>query len=160
MEGMEDNAANAIIGERMPWTPSHGSFLSDFKSDEFGSRSFSDSMLNGNQAKVPTSGKQDVIMNSKDEESETRIQFPGGSSSELSSPGVQKSRMRGGLAERIAARAGFNSLRLNTAETRQVNFSSSTTDVCSLYITIPPGLSPAALLNSPGFLSNSMVKLV
>lgn len=63
---MKENAA--IIGERMPWTPSHGSYLSDFKFDELGTRSFSDSMLNGNPAKVPTSDKQDVIMNSKDEE--------------------------------------------------------------------------------------------
>lgn len=68
--------------------------------------------------------------------------------------------MRGGLAERIAARAGFNSLWLNTAETRQVNFFSSTIDVCSLDITIPPALSPAALLNFLVFHSNSTVKLV
>ncbi|KAG1326741.1 putative WRKY transcription factor 2 [Cocos nucifera] len=153
MAGVEDNAA--IIGEMMPWNPSHRSFLSDFKSDEFGNQS-SDSMRHGNQAKVSTSGMQDVIMNSKDEESETRIQFPSNSTSELSLLDVQKSSMRGGLAERIAARAGFTSLKLNTAEIRQVNFSSSTTDVCSLYVTIPPGLSPAALLNSPVFLSNSM----
>ncbi|XP_073106979.1 probable WRKY transcription factor 2 [Elaeis guineensis] len=155
MAGLDDNAV--VIGEMMPWTPSHRSFLSDFKSDEFGTQS-SDSMQNGNQAKVSTSDKQDVIMNSKDEESETRIQFPSDSSSELSSLDVQKSSMRGGLAERIAARAGFSSLRLNTAEIRQAIFSSSTTDVCPLYITIPPGLSPAALLNSPVFLSNSMAE--
>ena len=58
----------------------------------------------------------------------------------------------GGLRERIAARAGFNTPRLNTDNIR------SNTDSSSPCLTISsPGLSPATLLESPVFLSNPLV---
>ncbi|KAK1292998.1 putative WRKY transcription factor 2 [Acorus calamus] len=60
------------------------------------------------------------------------------------------------LSERIASRAGFNSLRLNTAKVRSVDLMSP--DIKSHFFTIPPGLSPTAFLDSPVFLSNSMVQ--
>ncbi|KAF8099860.1 hypothetical protein N665_0236s0021 [Sinapis alba] len=60
---------------------------------------------------------------------------------------------RGGLRERIAARAGFNTPRLNTENIRS-NTDSSLRSPC---LTISsPGLSPATLLESPVFLSNSL----
>lgn len=70
----------------------------------------------------------------------------------------QKSNSRGGLAERMAARAGFNAPRLNTARIRSSNIiPSSSPEVRSPYLTIPTGLSPTSLLESPVFISNSLV---
>lgn len=60
------------------------------------------------------------------------------------------------LKERIAARAGFNAPRLNTESIRPADLSRNL-DVRSQYFTIPPGLSPTTLLDSPVFLSNSLV---
>lgn len=58
--------------------------------------------------------------------------------------------------ERIAARAGFNAPRLNTESIKPADLSKNQ-EVRSPYLTIPPGLSPATLLESPVFLSNSLV---
>ncbi|CAN7006180.1 hypothetical protein IGI04_009885 [Brassica rapa subsp. trilocularis] len=61
--------------------------------------------------------------------------------------------LRGGLGERVAARAGFNTPRLNTENIR------SNTDSSSPCLTISsPGLSPATLLESPVFLSNPLAQ--
>ncbi|XP_022873371.1 probable WRKY transcription factor 2 [Olea europaea var. sylvestris] len=61
---------------------------------------------------------------------------------------------RGGLLERIAARAGFNAPRLNTESIRPADLSQNP-DVRSPYLTIPPGVSPTSLLESPVFLANN-----
>ncbi|KAL5997442.1 hypothetical protein ACLOJK_008372 [Asimina triloba] len=60
------------------------------------------------------------------------------------------------IAERRAARCGFNAPRLNTARFRSVSPLSSPA-VRSPYLTIPPGLSPTALLDSPVMLPNSQL---
>ncbi|KAJ0547929.1 putative transcription factor WRKY family [Helianthus annuus] len=61
---------------------------------------------------------------------------------------------RSGLVERMAARAGYNAPRLDTDSIRP------SADVAkqSPYLTIPPGLSPTSLLDSPVFLSNSLAQ--
>lgn len=59
------------------------------------------------------------------------------------------------IAERRAI-SGFNAGRLNTARFRTLSPLSSPV-VRSPYLTIPPGLSPTALLDSPVMLSNSLV---
>ncbi|MED6205129.1 WRKY Transcription Factor [Stylosanthes scabra] len=64
---------------------------------------------------------------------------------------------RGGLVERMAARAGFNAPRLNTDTIRSTDLSLNS-DVPSPYFTIPPGLSPTTLLDSPVFLANSLAQ--
>lgn len=65
----------------------------------------------------------------------------------------------GGLGDRIAARAaGFNAPRLNTECIIRTS-EQSLNEMKSPYITIPPGISPTALLESPVFLSNSLVSL-
>ncbi|KAK9152300.1 hypothetical protein Syun_010609 [Stephania yunnanensis] len=60
------------------------------------------------------------------------------------------------LAERVAARAGFNAPRLNTIRIEAGNLSSS--EGRSPYLMLSPGLSPTVLLDSPVFLSNSMAQ--
>ncbi|XP_076887620.1 putative WRKY transcription factor 2 [Bidens hawaiensis] len=61
---------------------------------------------------------------------------------------------RSGLVERMAARAGYNAPRLNTDNIRPC------ADVAkeSSFLTIPAGLSPTSLLDSPVFLSNSLAQ--
>ncbi|XWS51640.1 hypothetical protein CRYUN_Cryun11dG0001000 [Craigia yunnanensis] len=69
----------------------------------------------------------------------------------------QKSSSRGGLVERMAARAGFNAPRLNTESIRSADLTLNP-EISSPYLTIPPGLSPATLLESPVFVSNSLAQ--
>uniref|UniRef100_A0A0C9RMD2 TSA: Wollemia nobilis Ref_Wollemi_Transcript_11092_3323 transcribed RNA sequence n=1 Tax=Wollemia nobilis TaxID=56998 RepID=A0A0C9RMD2_9CONI len=64
----------------------------------------------------------------------------------------------GGLSERLAARGGFNAPRLNTARFKATPPISSPSGVRSPLLTIPPGLSPTTLLDSPVLLSNSQVE--
>ncbi|KAF5200644.1 Wrky transcription factor protein [Thalictrum thalictroides] len=61
------------------------------------------------------------------------------------------------IAERRAARCGFNAPRLNTARFRTISPLSSPSGR-SPYLTIPPGLSPTSLLDSPVMLSNSQAQ--
>ncbi|KAL1292544.1 hypothetical protein AAHE18_19G004000 [Arachis hypogaea] len=79
---------------------------------------------------------------------------PGGDGAQ---DGDQKLVSRGGLVERMAARAGFNAPRLNTDTIRSTDLSLNS-DVPSPYLTIPPGLSPTTLLDSPVFLTNSLAQ--
>uniref|UniRef100_A0A7N0ZU12 WRKY domain-containing protein n=1 Tax=Kalanchoe fedtschenkoi TaxID=63787 RepID=A0A7N0ZU12_KALFE len=72
-------------------------------------------------------------------------------------PDHNKPTSRGGLVDRIAARAGFNAPRLNT-ESIILTDRSSTGEVKSPYFTIPTGISPTALLESPVFLSNPLTQ--
>ncbi|KVH99235.1 probable WRKY transcription factor 2 [Cynara cardunculus var. scolymus] len=62
-----------------------------------------------------------------------------------------KASSRSGLVERMTTRAGYNAPSLNTDIIRP-------SAVESPYLTIPPGLSPTSLLDSPVFLSNSPVQ--
>lgn len=64
----------------------------------------------------------------------------------------------GSIAERRAAKCGFDAQRLNTAMFLCTGLSSSGA-VCSPYLTIPSGLSPTALLNSSELVSNFQVKI-
>ncbi|KAL6547016.1 WRKY Transcription Factor [Orobanche minor] len=77
---------------------------------------------------------------------------------EAISPAEPKLSSRGGLVERMAARAGYNVPRLNTESIIRPPDLYAKRDVGSPYLTIPPGLSPTALLESPVFLSNSLVQ--
>ncbi|WJX36511.1 WRKY transcription factor [Trifolium repens] len=77
--------------------------------------------------------------------------------SDMSYPTEQKSSSRGGLVERIAARTGFNAPRLNTESIRSTELSLNS-EIQSPYLTIPPGLSPTTLLDSPVFLVNSLAQ--
>ncbi|XP_037491886.1 WRKY transcription factor SUSIBA2 isoform X1 [Jatropha curcas] len=66
--------------------------------------------------------------------------------------------IRGSIAERRAAKCGFKAERINTARfrtTSPLNSPAATALVRSPCITIPPGISPTALLDSPIMLPNS-----
>uniref|UniRef100_A0A6V7QRX7 WRKY domain-containing protein n=1 Tax=Ananas comosus var. bracteatus TaxID=296719 RepID=A0A6V7QRX7_ANACO len=67
-----------------------------------------------------------------------------------------KSNNHGRLAERMAARAGFNVPKLNMSHIPLNNIVASSLEAQSPYLTIPPGLSPTTLLDSPVFLSNAL----
>ncbi|KAL8205766.1 hypothetical protein R6Q57_009317 [Mikania cordata] len=71
--------------------------------------------------------------------------------------GEQKTGSRAGLVERMAARAGHNAPRLNTDIIKPVE-SSQNQQAQSAYLTISPNLSPGSFLDSPVFLSNSLVQ--
>jgi len=64
--------------------------------------------------------------------------------------GTQKSNSHGGLAERRAARAGFSVSKIDTSRV-------GSSAVIRSPVSIPPGLSPTTLLESPVFLYNKMV---
>ncbi|KAG1363824.1 putative WRKY transcription factor 2 [Cocos nucifera] len=158
MAGADDNAT--MIGD---WTsfpnPSPRTFLSTFLNEEFGSTSFSDLLAeNGNEGPPPGSEKQKTFTDPKEEKVQAGVQYLSDRSLEPSLFGAHKSSLQGGLAERMAARAGFNVPKLNMARITSANVGSSSSDVRSPYLTIPPGLSPTTLLESPVFLSNSMAQ--
>ncbi|XP_020588296.1 probable WRKY transcription factor 2 [Phalaenopsis equestris] len=71
---------------------------------------------------------------------------------------ITKSSSRGALSERIAARAGFSTLTVNTSRNGTENVISSPSDKISSCLVLSPGLSPTAFLESPVLLSNSMAE--
>lgn len=89
--------------------------------------------------------------------------FPGQENSDgatkAGAVGEQKASSRSGLVERMAARAGYNApLRLNTDLVRPSSSSSADiSQTCPPYL-LSPGLSPTSFLESPVFLSNSLVQ--
>ncbi|KAL6845813.1 hypothetical protein ACP4OV_024388 [Aristida adscensionis] len=69
----------------------------------------------------------------------------------------QKCGASSSLAERMQARAGFSVPRLSVPCTAPAAAAGNpASGMASPYLTIPPGLSPATLLESPVFLSNAM----
>lgn len=154
MAGMDDKMMSIV-----DWAPnpSPRTLMSNFLNEDFGSKSFSDFLAeNGNGGTLPQSEKQNML-GSKGEEAEDGFRFSSNFSIEHSSFDGQKSSPKGGLAQRMA-RSGFNAPTINTARIRSANMANTPSEVRSPYLTIPPGLSPTTLLDSPVFLSNSMAQ--
>ncbi|KAG5546785.1 hypothetical protein RHGRI_018830 [Rhododendron griersonianum] len=147
MGAFDDNVA--IMGDWVPPpSPSPRAFFSALLGDEFSSWSIPEpSIQNKSGGNFPWSQGQIISQKTDDKDQLTN--------SSISSE--QKMNSRGGLLERMAARAGFNAPRLNTESIRPACFSQNQ-DIRSPYITISPGLSPTTLLESPVFLSNSQVQ--
>ncbi|XP_072991203.1 probable WRKY transcription factor 2 isoform X1 [Typha latifolia] len=148
MDGRDDGVT--MMEDWMFPNPSPRTLMSKFLSEEYGSRSFSDLLeKNGCEGLTHGSEKQKVIAGSEEEEGLSKDQnlFNG-----------HKSNSHGGLAERMAARAGFNVPKLNMSSISSNNMVTSSSEVKSPYLTIPPGLSPTTLLDSPVFLSNRMAQ--
>ncbi|KAL3820949.1 hypothetical protein ACJIZ3_006854 [Penstemon smallii] len=119
----------AIMGDWMAPSPSPRSYFSSIINDDVVAQS------------VNSTEEMDQSRGSKEGDEASR----------------NKSNRGGGLMERIAARAGFNAPRLNTQNIRPTA-SADNSQVRSPYLTIPPGLSPTTLFDSPVFLSNSLVQ--
>ncbi|KAF3453229.1 hypothetical protein FNV43_RR03669 [Rhamnella rubrinervis] len=155
MAGIDDNVA--IIGDWLPPSPSPRAFFSAMLGDNIGSRQILEPM-SCNKTEDFFLGPREYILsgntNVKDaaQASDSRNQL-----AEVGLFSDKKSNSRIGLVERIAARAGFNAPKLNTESIRSSDVS-LTSDVRSPYLTIPPGLSPTTLLDSPVFLSNSLAQ--
>ena len=73
---------------------------------------------------------------------------------------AQKSGSGSSLAERMQARAGFRVPKLSMPFAPAAGADNAVSGAPSPYLTIPPGLSPATLLESPVFLSNAMVRVL
>ncbi|XP_060187687.1 probable WRKY transcription factor 2 isoform X1 [Lycium barbarum] len=146
MGGFDDHVA--IMGDWMPPSPSPRTFFSSLLGDDVGSRSTFEGARN------LASGTQEHVENSDGAQagaaSEQMVKLSAISDQKMSSS-------RGGLLERLAARAGFNAPKLNTESLRPADLSHNQ-GVRSPCLTIPPGLSPTSLLESPVFLSNSLVQ--
>lgn len=63
----------------------------------------------------------------------------------------------GSIAERRAATCGFKAERISTARFRASTSPLASPSARSPYLTIPPGISPTALLDSPIMLPNAQV---
>lgn len=150
MAGIDDHVA--IIGDWVPPSPSPRMFFSMMLGDDVDSRATSEP-TNENRNEGLFLGSPEQIM-SVDTDKKTLAGDLGDQLTEFGTFSDQKLSSRGGLVERIAARAGFNAPRLNTESIRSADLSLNP-DVRSPYLTIPPGLSPTTLLESPVFLSNS-----
>lgn len=151
MSGTDDNVA--VIGDWVPPNPSPRTFFSAMLGDDISLREpASENTADG--LFLATQEQMTLRNNDKKEVAQAGV-----STDQLAGLGPfseQKSNSRGGLLERMAARAGFNAPKLNTESIRSSNISLNP-DVRSPYLTIPPGLSPTTLLDSPVFLSNSLV---
>ncbi|KAH9312914.1 hypothetical protein KI387_027949, partial [Taxus chinensis] len=172
MAGSDDNNKMGFID----WGPIHSptTLFSAMMAEDFNSRPLSqllsmDSSLIQEQ-KLKPSSPTSINCRNKSFDQVDPFNVSGGiittisaattnSGSALGSFGqAQKPPSRGGLSERLAARGGFNAPRLNTARFKSVSTLSSPNGVRSPYLTIPPGLSPTTLLDSPVLLSNSQVE--
>nr|QFU81033.1 WRKY2 [Populus alba var. pyramidalis] len=149
MAGIDDNVA--VIGDWVPPSPSPRAFFSAMLGDDINSRTIPESP--GEKRNEGLYLGQPEQMTTGNSEKEDGAQTSGVQLTELGTFSEQKSNFRGGLVERIAARAGFNAPRLNTESIRSTE-SSMNPEIRSPYLTIPPGFSPTTLLESPVFLSN------
>ncbi|XP_051133672.1 probable WRKY transcription factor 2 [Andrographis paniculata] len=148
MGGFDEHGA--IVGDWMLPSPSPRSFFSSMMSvadDVAPQQVGSDAGLNDGSGFPDTKGKG--ISGNADQE--------GPIHGIVMSESEPKMGSSGGLMDRIAARAGFNAPRLNTDSFRLADLSKNP-DVRSPYLTIPPGLSPTNLLESPVFVNNSLVQ--
>ncbi|KAH6786215.1 hypothetical protein C2S52_005767 [Perilla frutescens var. hirtella] len=155
MGGFDDHVA--IMGDWMPPSPNTGAFFFSMMSDDAAARPTLESDRGNRGVPLfPGNEQQGTSRNADDHKDQTAASFGDDETGNSNARGEPKLSSRGGLMERIAARAGFNAPRLNTESIRPADLSKKP-DVRSPYLTIPPGLSPTTLLDSPVFLSNSMV---
>ncbi|CAI9088103.1 OLC1v1022343C1 [Oldenlandia corymbosa var. corymbosa] len=156
MGGFDDHVA--IIGDWMPPSLSPGSRFSSMSGDDGTSRSVLDPMAGGFQSGFSFPGSLDNRASTNSNQKNDGVSVCQTGSFSLLSEQRMSSATRGGLVERVAAR-GFNAPRLNTESIRPpVDLSPTVDGVRSPYLTIPPGLSPTTLLDSPVFLSNALVQ--
>lgn len=138
----------------MPPTPSPRTLMSSFLNEEFSSGPFSSIFSeHGSNKPQDQSEKSRQLVDLSEEvpaqSAKTTFQKDISLEPNLFNSN-QKSNSHSGLAERMAARAGFSIPKIDTSRV-----GSST--VIRSPLAIPPGLSPTTLLESPVFLYNAMV---
>lgn len=138
MSGIGNNVT--AMGDWMPSSPSHRNFFSNLMADDFNASSFSNK--NEGASLKPQELENVTIIADEDE----------------GHAGFSVNAHKPSLTERRAARGGFSAPTIDTDQIRAENFASSSSDMRSPYLTIPPGLSPTTLLDSPVFLSNSLAQ--
>ncbi|KAL4592727.1 hypothetical protein LXL04_005730 [Taraxacum kok-saghyz] len=140
MGGFDDHGG--IIGDWMPPSPSPRSLFASMLGEDPGSRS------------VPDSQKHDTGFTF-----DQQIRFENDDTTKSSEFIDQKSSSRAGLVERMAARAGHNAPRLNTEIIKSSDNNSSQNQQTQLpFVSFSPRVSPSSFLESPIFLSNSLVQ--
>lgn len=149
MAGIDDNVA--IIGDWIPPTPSPRALFTTMLADNIGSKPVSETPVENKTEGLFLGSRGMMRVENRDVHRGSENLNESGSILE------QKSISRGGLVERMAARAGFNAPRLNTESIRSADRSLNP-EIRSPYLTIPPGLSPTTLLESPVFVSNSLAQ--
>ncbi|XP_054797920.1 probable WRKY transcription factor 2 [Prosopis cineraria] len=158
MAGIDDNVT--LISDWGPPTPSPRTFFSKMLGEDNLTRQISEPPGSGSRTGESFLRNEELIMTGN---FNTRDRAPpqddasGGQLTDSTSLSDNKSSSRGNLVERMAARAGFNAPRLNTESIRSAD-PTLNLDARSAYFTIPPGLSPTSLLESPVFLSNSLAQ--
>ncbi|KAE8673569.1 WRKY DNA-binding protein 2 isoform 3 [Hibiscus syriacus] len=152
MAGIDDNVS--IIGDWIPPALSPRTYLTAMLGDDVGSKPASKAPAENKTEGLFMGSRQTMTAETSNKKD---VNNGGGPSNESDSMFEQKSSSRGGLVERMAARAGFNAPRLNTESIRSAD-PSLNPDIRSPYLTIPPGISPTTLLESPVFVSNSLAQ--
>ncbi|KAJ8505453.1 hypothetical protein OPV22_006339 [Ensete ventricosum] len=156
MAGTDDDSS--VIEFWPPSNPSSRTLPPSLSNEAFGSSSFSDFLAeNGNGIVGPLwkSETQRMDTNTKIEGDEAGVSDSNGFSLQ---PRLFGSSTPGGLAERMATRKGFHVPKLDTSCIPPAGMASQSAAGLP-YLTIPPGLSPTMLLESPVFLSDPMVQL-
>ncbi|XP_031116173.1 probable WRKY transcription factor 2 [Ipomoea triloba] len=136
-----------IMGDWVPPSPSPRAFFSSVLGNDIESRSNASQPLVPDPKEYASSGNSDSKNGAQGSD-----QTP-----KLSSLSERNMNSHGGLLERMAARAGFSAPKLKTDSIRPPALVQNQ-ELRSPYVTIPPGLSPTTLLDSPVFLSNSLVQ--
>lgn len=146
-----------LAGEWMPPSPSPRSFFSSMLGDDVSFRSITDLSSDNRGGTLFSPPADNNVGANSDEKNDGRRSADEVQAINQNSPSEQKLSLRKGLSERMAARAGFSAPRLDTESIKPADLSQSS-GMQSPYLTIPPGLSPTTLLDSPVFLSNSLVR--
>ncbi|KAM7249967.1 hypothetical protein ACFE04_021850 [Oxalis oulophora] len=141
--GIDDNVA--VIGDWVPHSPNTRAFFSEMLGGE--------DIVNRSEGLFLGQGFGNTkAKNEATQEGDNQFM-------RLNTFSEQKPSSRGGLVERMAARAGFNAPRLDTESIRSADLAlNNSSGNRSPYLTIPAGLSPTTLLESPVFLSNSLAQ--
>ena len=127
------------------------SFFSSMLDDDVSFRSIPDLTRDNKGGTLFPPPTENNIAGNADEKNKGKVVVDDDQATNQGSSSEQKLSLRKGLSERMAARAGFSAPILDTESIRPADLSQSS-GVQSPYLTIPPGLSPTTLLDSPVFL--------
>ncbi|KAG6514387.1 probable WRKY transcription factor 2 [Zingiber officinale] len=138
----------------LPPNPSSRTLFSNSSNEEFGPRSFSTLLVENGNLGLPWNSENQKVNVSSRIESEVGVDSLNDLSPQPKLFGDPISSSFGSLAERMAIRKGFHVPKLDTVNIQSTSMVSSS-ETPSPYLTIPPGLSPTALFDSPALFSDT-----